>query len=202
MSVPTDESRSALITDLEIEGQPFLRAPYWRNVVDGGLDAVYTAYTQDVREALGDWSHICRIERGPELYVLHARDRTIRLPRTDWSTMRLRPGRARPEQLLVERYRKVLDGEGRPRDLDPVPELRKPSPTLQRRRVPSWTGALVTGEFMVESDTVESVDVPRERLVALVAEGLALNPVAIAELELLCEFDERLAPSDVRFVEK
>ena len=201
MSVPTDESRTALISDLEIEGQPFLTAPYWLNVVDGGLDAIYTAYAQDLRDALGDWSHICRIEREPELYVLHVRERTIRLPRTDWATMRLRPGRARPEQLLVERYRKVLDGKGASQDLDPAPELRKPSPTFQRRRVPSWTGALVTGEFMVESDTVESVDVPRERLITLIAEGLALNPFAIAELELLCEFDERLAPSDVRFVE-
>lgn len=202
MSAPSDESRTALISDLEIEGRQFLTAPYWVDVVARGIDAVYTAYAEDVQGALGDWSHFCRIERTPDLYVLRVRDRTLHLPRTGWTTMHLRPGRDRTEQLLVERYRKVLDREPGPYDREASPKLDKPEPELHRRRVPSWTGALLTGEMMVESDTVELIEVPRDRVVTLLAEALALNPVAVAELETLAEFEDRLTASDVRFVER
>jgi hypothetical protein len=201
MSVPIDERHTALVSDLDIEGEPFLTPTYWTDVVDRGLDAVFHAYTEDVQPAVDD--HVCHLSRAADIYPVTVDDNTLQVPRTDWTTLRVVFDDSRREQLLAQKYQRVADRTDQPASFafEEVVSLSLPDAHVEHERVPSWGSALVTGQLMTESETIEAISVPRERLVGRLAEALAANPVAIAELETLAELQERLDADAVRFVE-
>jgi len=201
MSSPPAEDPTTLIDDLEIGDRPFLTAAYWEPLRQQGLDSLYRAATEDVQEALGDWSPICRLHKEPDRYTVLVGDHSLAIPRTEWTTLTLLPDRTREEQLRAQQYAAVLDrrNDRRLGATDEFPTLNKPEPTVQRRQVPNFTGALVDGNVFADSETIERIDIGRDRLVARIAEALALHPVAAAELEVLGELDERLSEESVRF---
>ncbi len=203
MSSPPAEDPTTLIDDLEIGDRPFLTAAYWEPLRQQGLDGLYRAATEDVQEAVGDWSPICRLRKETDRYTVLVGDHSLAVPRREWTTLTLLPDRTREEQLSAQKYAAVLDRQGDHRlgATDELPTLSKPEPTVRRRQVPNFTGALVDGSVFADSETIERIDIDRDRLVARIAEALALHPVAAAELEVLGELDERLAEESVRFRE-
>jgi len=202
MSSPPEDP-TALIDDLEIGDRSFLTAAYWETIRERGLDGLHHAASEDVQTAVGDWSHICRLRRDEDRYTLLVDDHSLAVPRTGWSRLSVLPDETREEQLPAQKYVAVLDRET-DHELaasDTRPDLSKPDPAVRRRQVPNFTSVLVDGELFAEQETIERIDVHRDRLVARIAEALALHPVAVTELEVLCELDERLPDESVRFTE-
>jgi hypothetical protein len=203
MSSPPAEDPATLIADLEIGDQPFLTAAYWETARKQGLEGLYRAATGDVQDAVGDWSHICRLRRDEDRYTVVVDDHSLALPRTEWTKLSLLPARSRAEQLPAQKYAAVLDRQG-DHQLDvtgSLPQLTKPDAVVRRRQVPSFTNILVDGDLFTDGETIARIDVHRDRLLARIAEALALHPVAVAELDVLCELSERLPGESVRFVE-